>query len=286
MESKDVKLGQPSGKNPQTKPTKETKRRFSWDDNNPAPPRRRPSRRPSREVSTSKRGDPPRVISNIFYGTIEFWLLVLGKQSWPFSFDPVSPKITISENDPGHDSIATSLTEIKPGSNCNETPPILETTDGPVELEPRGVKNEQRCWEDVRLRLGEKRDQLCLWKVGLSDKDLDGLLESESDIYRQLGKTVLDALLRLAASLSVAVDLDKTNEQTAADSDTSLLRGSAHKLDKLIKEASKLARSNAREYDPKLPAAFATAAQLLAKLQLDITRLSNLSLQIKLAINN
>lgn len=173
-------------------PTKGTKRSFSGDGDGPVSSRQRLY---SRKVPIWKEGDPPRTISNLYRGILEFWLLVICEQSWPFSFTPAPPKTVNSENNSRRNSIAP------------EKPPVLGTIDSPVELEPSDAKDEQNIWDEARFQLVVKRDQLCMFKVGISDRALDSLLESESDINRELGKIVLGVLLRLAISMSTAIGM-------------------------------------------------------------------------------
>ncbi|XXG95991.1 hypothetical protein Hte_002268 [Hypoxylon texense] len=236
-------------------------------------------------VLISEKGDPPRVISNLFYGTVELWLLTLRKQSWPFLFNPAPPKTTESENSPGQNPTAAGLCEMEPRSNRAKEPSVSGTISSPEGLEPSDAKDEQNYWCEARLQLGEKHDQLCLWKAGFSDRDLDSLLESESFIRRRLGKIILEALLGLAVSMSVAVDLHKTSEQTAVNNDKPTLQRSAHKLNKFIEDARKITGDNYDEDDPMLDGTtkFATMTQLLAELQSGIAILSTFGGQLKLA---
>lgn len=124
--------------------------------------------------SSTTPGGPTTIISKLFRGTIEFWLLILGEQSWPFSFDPAPLEITKSEDNAGQNYTAIA---------------------------------KHNFWDNVRHRLLEERDQMCLWKVGFTDQDLDDLLESEVNIHRQLGKVILDALLRLAFSMRASIGM-------------------------------------------------------------------------------
>ncbi|KAJ8128287.1 hypothetical protein O1611_g5347 [Lasiodiplodia mahajangana] len=209
------------------------------DNSTPAQKRLRDRAGPSRKTSLSKEGGPATIISRLFHGTTELWLLVLREQSWPFTFNPAPLETTKSEDHPDQNS-----------------------------------NNRENFWDEARLQLGEERDRLCLWKVGVADRDIDGLLESWSDTHRQLGKAILGALLRLAVSISTSVDLHK---------DTPLLQKSAQKLDQVITEARNATSDNPREHSsPEL----ATPTQLLARLQSDVAKLSKLSLQIKLATAN
>lgn len=67
--------------------------------------------------------------------------------------------------------------------------------------------SDQVLWEEVRLQLSDKREQLFLWKSEITGRELDGLLESKSSLHRELGMVILDALLRLAVSMRTSIGM-------------------------------------------------------------------------------
>ncbi|KAI1422020.1 hypothetical protein F5Y12DRAFT_717884 [Xylaria sp. FL1777] len=242
--------------------------------------------RPSRKTSvTGKEGSPSKIISELFHTTTEFWLLVLCEQSWPFSFYPAPLKINKSQDNPEQSSTATAPPGKKTRLYRTKETPLTETTDSPEKLKPNDASDDPNFWDEVRAQLVEERDQLCLWKIGFADRDIDGLLNSESDIHRQLGKIILEILLGSAVSMSTAVDLQKASEGTRTGKDEALLKDSAEKLDKLIKEATKITSSNPREQKSESDentSKLATPTQLIANLRSNTAKLSKLSLQITL----
>ncbi|KAI1120204.1 hypothetical protein F5Y10DRAFT_258867 [Nemania abortiva] len=213
-----------------------------------------------------KEGSSHRVISNLFHGTIEFWLLVLGMHSWPFLFDP-APLDTTEQGD----NTSKSSTATRPhGRQLREKKP---------------ASDEKNCWDGVRFRLGQERDRLFLWKVEFADRDLGGLLESEPVYYHLLGMDVLGAFLKIAVWIRTAVDLRETIKRSCDGTDMLRLRESARKLDTFIDEGNRISGNpgekglESREVPP-----VATPTQLLSGLESEITGLSKLSLALQLAI--
>ncbi|KAI0186298.1 hypothetical protein EV127DRAFT_514466 [Xylaria flabelliformis] len=194
----------------------------------PVSPQKRPQDRsgPSRHSSSSlKEGDSPTNISKLFWGIIEFWLMVQAERSWPFKIVPAPSKVTKLEDNPEQNSTAKSEQNMNLCSDQTEEVPNPVPIDLPAESQARDVQDEQTYWNEMRLQLSRQRHQLYLWKVGSSDSDLDGLLESESDINRKLGRTILRAVVRISLAINSVVDSDKTGAQT---------HDSRKKLDKLM----------------------------------------------------
>ncbi|TRX94178.1 hypothetical protein FHL15_004946 [Xylaria flabelliformis] len=273
-------------------PSSPTKRmnRSSHDNDSPASPQKRPRDQsaPSRHSSSSSNeGDPARNISKLFWGLIEFWLLVQGERSWPFTIVPASSKVTkLEDTNPEQDSTAKSEGKMNLPSHQTEEIPSPVPIDLPAESEASDVKDEQDYWDEMRLQLGRQRHQLYLWKIGSSDSDLDGLLESKSDIHRKLGRSILLALLRIALAITVVIDLQRAGEQSHDSRHTSLLQESERKLRKLIGDGYRGYNFKQREITLMLynPTGQWSPPELLATIQPEIDKLLKLRDQIGRAV--
>lgn len=147
----------------------------------------------------SENGTGSEIISKLFHATLEFWSMILSQESWSLRSAP-GPLVDSSALD-GPDSYMKDVEETKPGGEDVEMTTASKTPEPAEGLDPGCPQYEQNCWDMVRDRLSEERDRLVLWKSRFSGENLDLLRESQSNLYIDLGNSILEALLSIANSI-------------------------------------------------------------------------------------
>ncbi|KAI1343163.1 hypothetical protein F5Y15DRAFT_427607 [Xylariaceae sp. FL0016] len=139
--------------------------------------------------------------------------------------------------------------------------------------------------------LGEERDRLYLWKSSFTDQDLDGLLENDSDLYRELGVSLRKSLLSIADTLLSSVDIP--DSQPKGDASQPDIYIAAQRLKQLVQEGkdaldypcARVHGISSNGVDGVGGGSQIEEDGLLSLVQCQISRLTKLRFQIKLALS-
>ncbi|KAI0146100.1 hypothetical protein GGR57DRAFT_479506 [Xylariaceae sp. FL1272] len=226
---------------------------------------------------------PPKIISKLFYKTLDLLYFVIKEKSWPFSFNQPLPDTEASEkNIDKHSSPRDSGVAEPPMTQADVTSPSKPSLS-PSQSDHSDTDYKPTYWDELRLKLLKEHDRLTLWKVGSSDRDLDGLLISKTEVYRDLGKIVLQTLLGIAEMIKDSINTAKSAKEPDTGNNASRLQNAIPEMEKLIEELLKKANENLDEKSGITETGYkklVTPTIFLDRLHEDIAKLASLRPQI------